>query len=72
MTTLTKPTITAPRANSVHELQVMIAQLNQRFAALEALLVLGNGQTLQSVLQTVMSQPDGTVVKTQGALKTTK
>jgi sulfur carrier protein ThiS len=65
-----KPSLTSIKAGDVRELQNLVTQLTQRITAIENALTIGNGQTLQDLLQTVMSQPDGTVVKKNSNLTT--
>lgn len=65
-----KPSITPLKTGDVRELQNLVAQLTARLTAIEAALSIGNGQTLQQILQTLMIQADGTVIKKNGNLTT--
>lgn len=65
-----KPSVPPLKTNSVRDLNNMVSQLTARLTAIEAVLSIGNGQTLQQILQTLMSQADGTVIKKNGNLTT--
>jgi hypothetical protein len=65
-----KPSLTPLKTGGVRELQNLVVQLTARLTAIEAVLSIGNGQTLQQILQNVMIQADGTVIKQNGNLTT--
>lgn len=70
MSHLGKPHLTAIHSGNLRELQGLVTQLNQRLAAIEHDLHIGNGQSIQALVQMLMAQPDGTVVKSGVTLKT--
>ena len=73
MATTGKPAITIPRTNDQRAIADAVSNIKLRIEAIENALALvagQTGQTLQSLLQNLINQSDGIVVKTAGALTT--